>query len=52
MNHSAENPGGIFDGFATTELDFVGGEEEDIATEFTNSDFERDAGSGGAFGEE
>lgn len=52
VNHAAENPGGIFDGFAATELDVVGVEEEDIATEFTNSDFERDAGSGRAFGEE
>ena len=52
VNHAAENSGGVFDGFAATELDIVGVEEEDIATEFTNSDFERDAGSGRAFGEE
>ncbi len=49
LEHAPHHAGGVFDGFATTELNFAGGHEDRVTAELADADFEADSGAGGAF---
>ena len=52
VDHPTKDPRGVFDRFPATQLDLAGGEEEDIAAEFADTDLETDARAGRGLGEE
>ena len=52
VEHSAQDAGGVLDGFAAAKLDIAGGKEHDLAAELADADLEGDAGACGRFGED
>ena len=52
VDHAAEDARGVFDWFATAELNVVRAQKEGLTAEFADADFEGDACAGGRFREE
>ena len=52
VEHPAHDARGVLDRFTAAKLDVVGAQEEGVAAEFPDADFEADAGARGGFAED